>query len=55
MRRQTWHTEWGIHYDTAGAFGKPFHLKATLIAGAEGAWRQEQEDSDTVEDNGWHR
>ena len=41
---------WGIHYDTAGAFGKPFHLKVTLGAGAEGAWRQEQEDSDTVED-----
>mgnify|MGYP001162828310 FL=1 len=43
----------GIHYDTAGAFGKkfPLHLKATLGVGAEGAWRQEQEDSDTFEDN----
>ena len=43
----------GIHYDTAGAFGKkfPLHLKATLGVGAEGAWRQEQEDSDTIEDN----
>ena len=42
----------GIHYDTAGAFGKknPFHLKATFGVGGEGAWRQEQEDSDSVED-----
>ena len=42
----------GIHYDTAGAFGKknPLHLKATFGVGGEGAWRQEQEDSDSVED-----
>lgn len=41
----------GIHYDTAGAFGKknPFHLKATLAVGPEGGWRQEQENSITGE------
>ena len=28
----------------------PFHLRVALTAGAEGAWRQENEDSDSVED-----
>ena len=39
----------GLHYDSSGAMG-PFHLRVALTAGAEGAWRQEQEDSDSVED-----
>ena len=39
----------GIHYDSSGAMG-PFHLRVALTAGAEGAWRQENEDSDAVED-----
>ncbi len=39
----------GIHYDTAGST-KPFHLKTSFTVGEEGAWRQEQEDSDDTED-----
>jgi len=39
----------GIHFDTNGST-KPFHLKASFTAGNEGAWRQEQEDSDTIEE-----
>ena len=39
----------GLHYDSSGAMG-PFHLRVALTAGAEGAWRQENEDSDSVED-----
>ena len=40
----------GIHYDTAGVT-KPFHMKISLTSGNEGAWRQEQEDGDTIEDH----
>ena len=45
----------GVHYDTGGAFGNPFHLALSLTWGDEGAWRQEQENAgSTDQDNDYN-